>query len=112
MVVKKMEISIPINTIIISIFIGYMYHYLKSDCYMDVISFKSLILGVIAGFLIIFITLILTLINTPFFNISYIPIYYILIIETIGLSIVLVVVGGLLAIPIKNFIISYKQKRS
>jgi len=108
-----MEISIPVNTIIISIFIGYMYHYLKSDCYMDVISFKSLILGVISGFLIIFITLILTLINTPFFNISDILLFFsILIIESIGFSIVLVVVGGLLAIPIKNFIISYKQKKS
>jgi len=108
-----MEISIPVNTIIISIFIGYIYHYLKSDCYMDVISFKSLLLGVISGFLIIFITLILTLINTPFFNISDILLFFsILIIESIGFSIVLVVVGGLLAIPIKNFIISYKQKKS
>jgi hypothetical protein len=107
--VFKMEmlLEIPINSEVASVFIGYMYHYLKSNDYMNVISLKSLEIGAISGFVISNMTIVVTFITHTFFNIIGLLTDSILII----LSIILVVVGELSAIAVKNIIIAYNQRR-
>lgn len=96
--------EIPIGAVIISIFIGYMYHYLKSDDYKDVISLKSLIIGTISGFLISLVVILVSLINANSLDLASFLTSIILIIYSIFISISLVVVGGVLAVAIKNII--------
>lgn len=107
----EMLLEVPINSVVASVFIGYMYHYLKSNDYMDVISLKSLEIGAISGFVISTMTIIVTFITHTFFNIIGLLTASILIIPSIILSIMLVVVGGLSAITVKNIIIAYNQRR-
>jgi hypothetical protein len=100
-----MEISIPLETGLIPLIIGYMYHYLKSNYFEDIITLKSLLLGIVSGFLIAFITLLITFINTPFFKLEYIFVgsfgFYII---DMLLGVILVIIGGLFAITIKSIL--------
>ncbi|HSP86725.1 MAG TPA: hypothetical protein VLN45_01215 [Ignavibacteriaceae bacterium] len=96
------SIEIPIGAVIISIFIGYMYHYLKSKDYKDVISLKSVIVGIISGFLISITVIIISLINTQLWDISGLLTSSILVIFGIIFSIGFVVIGGFMAILIKK----------
>lgn len=109
-----MDMSIEIQYIgflIISIFIGYVYHYLKTTGYKSVLSLNSLIVGTITGFLISVVAIVVSLINTPLWSVSGLLTSSILVIYSIILSIGFVVIGGIMAVTIKRIINGLKSNR-
>ena len=106
-----MNIEFPVNYVVISIFIGYMYHYLQSEYYNDVISLKSVKVGIVSGFLISSTIIVVSLITTNSLDLINVLGSMMVLVLGIIISIVVVLIGGLLAITVKKIIISYNQRR-
>ena len=97
-------IEIPIGYVVISIFIGYMYYYLNSDNYKDVISFKSVEVGIVSGVLISLIVILVSLIEANSLDLGNFLVSLILIVYGIIFSIFFVLIGGLLGVAIKRIL--------
>ncbi len=96
--------NIPIGYVIISIFIGYLYHYLKSNEYQDVFTVETMLIGFILGVLISVVAIIISIINTPFWNLEGLMASSIVLIFGIFLSIGFIAAGGVMAILIKKIL--------
>jgi hypothetical protein len=98
------SIEMPIGYVVISIFIGYMYYFLKSDNYKDVISFKSIKVGIVSGVLISLIVIFVGLIEANSLDLDNFLVSLILVVFGIIFSIFFVLIGGLLGIAIKRIL--------
>ena len=94
--------NIPIGYVIISIFIGYIYHYFKSNEYRDVFTIQTMLIGFVLGGIISVGAIIISLINTPLWNLEGLIASSIVLIYGIFLSIGFTAVGGVMAILIKK----------
>lgn len=98
------SIEIPINYTLISIFIGYMYHYLQSNDYGDVISLKTVKIGIISGGLISVTLIIISLLSANSLNIPSFLTSLIIVVFGMIVSIISVVIGGISGIAVKRII--------
>ena len=102
--------NIPIGYVIISIFIGYLYHYLKSNEYRDVFTIQTMLIGFVLGGLISVAAIIISLINTPLWNLEGLIASSIVLIYGIFLSMGFIAVGGVMAIIIKKTLSRFISK--
>ena len=97
------NIEFPLEYIIISIFIGYMYYYLKDRDYHDILSWSTIKIGFISGLLLAILAVLVGLLNANAFAWD----DFFLSVVTLGIpsiivAIILVVIGGYLAVAVKR----------
>jgi hypothetical protein len=96
-------IEIPLNYVLISIFLGYMYFYLYPLNYRDIVSKKSIIIGFISGFILSSIAVLVGLVTTSAFSLEmFVETSIIIGIQAGIVSIVLFMLGGICALTIKG----------
>lgn len=102
------SVEFPIEAVVISIFIGYMYYYMVDRD--DVLSWTSIILGCISGFVLSTFGVLYGLVTANAFTFQeFVESSLIIGVQSMVVAIVLVIIGGYLAITIKQFLINLKR---
>lgn len=105
-------VEIPLHYVIISIFIGYMYFYIFSSDYRDLLSLKTAVIGCVSGFSLSTIAVLFGLINANAFSLNeFVDTTMIIGILNMVMGVVLVMVGGTCAITVKRTLKNIKDGR-
>ncbi len=95
---------------IISLFIGYLYFYLSQTDYKDIISWTSIKLGCISGFILSTIAVFVGLISSNAFTVNEFILSSIEIgIQCMVIGVILVMIGGVFAITVKRILSNFKH---
>jgi hypothetical protein len=99
------NIEIPVSYNVISIFIGYLYFYLSPLDYKDILTIKTVKLGLLSGLILSFIIILAGLISGNALTLDNFIVSMVLFgVPCIVMDLVLVMVGGLCALTIKNLL--------
>jgi hypothetical protein len=99
------NINIPLNYVIISIFFGYLYFYLADVGYRDILSLTSVKLGCISGFILSTLAVLIGLLEANAFTLNeFIESSIFIGILGMIMGVVLVMIGGLFAVTVKNIL--------
>ena len=99
------NIGIPVIYNIISVFIGYMYFYLSPLDYDDILTIKTVKVGLLSGLILSTIIILTGLIGGNALTLDNFIVSLVLIgAPSIVMDLVLVMVGGLCALTIKNLL--------
>jgi hypothetical protein len=105
-----LQVEIPLQYVIISLFIGYLYFYLSQTSYSSIISWSSIKLGCISGFILSTIAVFVGLISSNAFTWNEFIMSSIEIgIQSMVLGVILVMIGGVFAITVKRILSKYKR---
>ncbi len=105
-----LQVEIPLQYVIISLFIGYLYFYLYQRSYNSIISWTSIKLGCISGFTLSTITVFVGLISSNAFTLNEFIVSSIVIgIQSIVIGVILVMMGGVFAITVKQILSNLKH---
>ena len=106
-----LTVEFPIECVVISIFIGYMYYYMVDADYQDIFSLTSVKIGCISGFTLSTIAVLYGLISANVFTLSdFIESSVCIGIQAMFVGIVLVVIGGLFAVTVKRILSKFKRE--
>lgn len=104
------NIGIPVSYNIISIFIGYMYFYLSPLDYNDILTIKTVKVGLLSGLILSIIIILTGLIGGNALTLDNFIVSMVLLgVPGIVMDLVLVMVGGLCALTIKNLFIKIRR---
>ena len=104
------NIGIPVSYNIISIFIGYMYFYLSPLDYNDIFTIKTVKVGLLSGLILSIIIILTGLIGGNVLTLDNFIVSMVLFgVPSIVMDLVLVMVGGLCALTIKNLLIKIRR---
>jgi hypothetical protein len=104
------EVEFPLQYIILSIFIGYMYYYLKDGDYHEILSWTTIKIGCISGLLLAIIAVLVGLLSANAFSWdNFFQSVVVLGIPSIIISIILVIMGGYLAVSIKRILNNFNR---
>jgi len=104
-------VEIPLYYVIISLFIGYMYFYLYSENYDEILSWKSVVIGCVSGFSLSTIAVLVGLLNAHVLTMyEFVDNSMTMGIISMFIGIILVLVGGTCAITVKRTLIKINIK--
>lgn len=102
------SVEFPIEPVVISIFIGYMYYYMVDRD--DILSWTTIKLGCISGFVLSTFGVLYGLVMANAFTLQeFVESSLIIGVQSMVVAIVLVIIGGYLAIVIKQLLINIKR---
>ena len=103
-----MIVEFPIESVVISIFIGYMYYYITNR--EDILSWTTIKIGCISGFVLASAAILYALITANAFTVEeFIESSLIIGVPSVVIAIVLVVIGGYSAIAVKSLLRNFKR---
>jgi hypothetical protein len=104
------NVEFQLEYVIISIFIGYMYYYLNDVGYDEIISWNSIKIGCISGLLLAVIVVLIGLLKANAFTWdNFLQSVVVLGILSIIVSILLVIMGGYLAVSVKRILQNFNR---
>ena len=105
-----LQVEIPLQYVIISIFVGYLYFYISKKEYNDILSWISIELGCISGFILATIAVFVGLISSNVFTLDdFVMSSIILGIQCMVVGVILVMVGGVFAVTVKRILSNLKR---
>jgi hypothetical protein len=103
-------VEFPLEYVIISIFIGYMYYYLNDVDYHEIISWITLKIGFISGLILAIIVVLVGLLRANAFSWgNFFQSVVVLGIFSIIVAIILVIMGGYLAVSVKRILQNFNR---
>ena len=105
------NIGIPVNYNLIAIFIGYMYFYLSTLDFKDVLTIKTVKVGLLSGLILSIIIIFTGLIIGDALTLDNFLVSLVLFgVPSLVMDLILVMVGGLCALTIKNLLIKIRRQ--
>ena len=99
------NVGFPIEYVIISIFIGYMYYYLVDVDYNEILSLTAIKIGCISGLLLAILAILVGLLDSNVFSWDDFFISVLILgIPSMIIAILLVMIGGYFAITVKRIL--------
>jgi hypothetical protein len=104
------DVSFPIEYVIISILIGYLYYYLKDVDYHEILSWTSIKIGCISGLLFGTLAVLVGLLESNVFSWDNFFLSIIILgIPSMIIAILLVMIGGYFAVTVKRILGTLKR---
>lgn len=104
------DVGFPIECVIISIFIGYMYYYLHIADYHEILSWTTIKIGCISGLLLAILAILLGLLESNAFSWDDFFVSVVIFgIPSMIFAILLVMIGGYLAVTVKRILRNTKR---
>ena len=104
------DVGFPIEYVIISVFIGYMYYFLKDVDYHEILSWTSIKIGCISGLLLAILAVLVGLLKFNAFSWDNFFLSIIILgIPSMIIAILLVMIGGYFAVTVKRILGNLKR---
>ena len=104
------EVEFPLEYVIVSIFIGYMYYYLTDVDYHEILSWTTIKIGCISGLLLAIIVVLVGLLRANAF--SWDTLFESVVVFgtfSIIVAILLVIIGGYFAVTVKRILKNFNR---
>ena len=104
------NVEFPLEYVLISIFIGYMYYYLNDVDYHEIFSWTTIKIGCISGLILAIITVLVGLLGANAFSWgNFFQSVVVLGTFSIIVAILLVIIGGCLAVSVKRILQNFRH---